>query len=491
MSKSVAKNAIYSGVRTIALMLFPLITYPYAARVLMAENLGKIDFSVSFVSYFLLIAALGINTYATREGAGLRDDQDRLNEFSSQVFTINMVSTLVSYAALALFVVFWPHLHGYLALIAIQSLTILGTTMGVEWVFSLEEDYGYITMRTILVQLVSTILMFLLVRDSSDYIVYAAIMAFATVGGNVFNWFRARRYTRIRLTWNFDYKRHLVPMLVLFGNAIAVTIYVNIDISLLNVMRGDYEVGIYGLSVKVYRMVKQLLVALVTVSLPRLSLYVAQGDADAYRKLLHNLAHGLMVVVAPALTLLFLMADDVVLIVGGEAYLAAVPSLCILCVAGLFAIAGNFFVNAILLPYGNERLALRSTVIGAIVNLVLNFVAIPLAGMVGAAITTVAAEASVVACAAWHARANIDLRLLAKRLLPVCATTVAGVALMALANTGLQSLPLPWILAFLVRGAILGGVYVLLLFIRKDPLALAGIRKLGAGRSKSSTPSHE
>lgn len=477
MSKSVAKNALYNGMRTIAFMLFPLITYPYVTRVLLAENLGKIDFAVSFVSYFLLIAALGINTYATREGAGLRNDQKRLDEFASQIFTINMVSTAAAYVALLLFVLFWPHLQGYLSLIAIQSITIIGTTMGVEWVYSLEEDFGYITARTILVQVVSTVLMFLLVRKTSDYVVYAAIVVFSGVGGNAFNWFRARRYTRIRLVWHFDFRRHLVPMLILFGNAIAVTIYVNIDVSLLSVMRGDYEVGVYGVSVKVYRMVKQLLNAVVTVSLPRLSLYVAQHEDAAYHTLLKNMAHGLLVIVAPVLTLLFLMACDVVLIVGGETYLVAVPTLRILCAAGFFAIAGNYVVNAVLLPFSKERLALRCTVIGAVANLLLNFVCIPLFGMVGAAATTVVAEACVVAFAAWYARHDVDLCTLAKELAEVLVTSLLGVVLMCAAFFGLRTLSLPWIVAFFVRGFGLSALYCILLLVRKDSLAMEAFQR--------------
>lgn len=480
MSRSVARNALYSGIRTISFMVFPLVTYPYVTRVLMAQNLGKIDFATSFVSYFALVAALGINTYATREGAGLRDDRDRLDEFASQIFTINMCSTLLAYAALLLFVLLWPYLQGYLALLAIQSLTILGTTMGVEWVFSLEEDYGYITARTILVQVVCAALMFALVRTPDDYVTYAAIVALSSVGGNVFNWFRARRYARVRLTWGFDARRHLLPMLVLFGNAIAVSVYVNIDISLLSVMRGDYEVGIYGVSVKVYRLVKQLLVALVTVSLPRLSRFVTLGDAQAYRTLLERVAHGLLVLVAPALTLLFLMGDDVVLIIAGEGYLEAVPSLQVLCVAGLFAIAGNYFVNAVLLPFGNEAFALRSSVVGAVVNLLLNLAAIPLFGIVGAAATTVAAEACVAVSAAWHARGDVDLRGLACDAAPAVVTAALGVVAMCAVHVALRGVAMPWLAGFLVRGAALAGTYLLVTLARRDPLACGACNALAA-----------
>lgn len=480
MAKSVAKNALYSGIRTISFMLFPLITYPYVTRVLLVDNLGRVDFSVSIVSYFQLIAALGVTTYATRTGATLREDRERLDAFASEVFTINMASTLLAYALLVALVILWPHLHGYAALVAIQSLSIIGATIGVEWIYTLEEDYAYITARTVLVQIVSAVLLFALVRAPDDYAIYAAITVLSGVGGNVFNWFRARRYARIRLAWGFDWRAHLTPMLVLFGNAIAVTIYVNIDISLLNVMRGDWEVGIYGLSSKIYKMVKQLLNAIVTVALPRLSLYVAQRDEKAYTELLANMAHALIILVAPALMMLALMAGEVVLIVGGSEFAEAAASLQVLSAAGLFAVAGNFFVSAILLPYGGERIVLRSTIIGAVVNLVLNFVCIPLAGATGAATTTVIAELCVVSCAAWWARRDVNLRALATRLAPAAVTALLGMAAMAALYAALAGIVLPWYAAFVMHGFALAVAYAIVLLARRDELVLHGLSSLGA-----------
>ena len=479
MAKSVAKNAVYSGIRTLSYMLFPLITYPYVTRVLMAESLGRIDFSISTVSYFALIAALGIATYATREGASLRESREELDRFSSEVFTINVASSLVAYALLALLVIAWPHLHGYAALIAIQSVTILGTTIGVEWLYALEEDYGYITARTVIVQAVSAIMLFVLVHKPSDYVIYASITVVSAVGGNLFNWFRSKKYATIKLVWGFDYKRHLLPMLILFGNAVAVTIYVNIDVSLLNVMRGDYEVGIYGVAVKIYRMVKQLLNAIVAVALPRFSLYVAKGDDGAYTRLLENIAHGLLITVIPALTLLYLMSPDVVLIVGGETYLESVPALRVLCIAGVFAVGANFFVNAILLPYGNERLALNSTVIGAVVNLLLNLFFIPAIGIVGAAITTAVAECLVVVSAAWYSRKDVDLAALAKGQAPVMFATIGGVVAMALCHGSISMLALPWLVSFFIRGFASIAIYALFMLLLKDSLLtgmIAGVK---------------
>ena len=472
MAKSVAKNALYSGLRTMSTVLFPLITYPYASRVLLADNLGKVDFSVSFISFFLLIAGLGVVNYATREGARVREDHEALDRFSSEVFTINLCSTLASYLLLALLVAFWPHLHGYLSLLAIQSLTIIGTTLGVEWLYALSEDFGYITARTLVVQIISAVLLFALVKQQSDYVIYAAIIVLSNVGANVFNFIRARRYARIRLVWGFDVKRHLIPMLVLFGNTIATSIYINLDVTLLNVLRGDYDVGIYGLAVKLYTGVKQMLNALVMVSLPRLSLYRASNRQTEYVGLINSIVHGLVIVVLPCILLLYLLAEPAVLLFGGPAFANSADSLRMLCVALAPAVLAAFMVNSVLLPNLQERFVLISTTLGAAINLGLNLLVIPAYGAVGAAAATAVAEFAVLGSATFFARTHIDLRILVRSQTRTCVTTAIGMGAIAAICMPLHSTLGNSLVGFLASGATSLVAYAFVLLIGRDPLVL-------------------
>lgn len=487
MAKSVAKNALYSGLRTLSTVLFPLITYPYASRVLLADNLGKVDFSVSLVSYFLLVAGLGITNYATREGARVREDQEELDRFSSEVFTINLCSTVISYTLLAALVVAWPHLQGYAALLAIQSLTIIGTTIGVEWLYALSEDFGYITARTLVVQVVSAVLLFALVKQQSDYIVYAAIIVLSNVGANVFNFVRSRRHARIRLVWNFDAKRHLIPMLVLFGNTIATSIYINLDVTILNVIRGDHDVGIYGLAVKLYTGVKQFLNALAMVSLPRLSLYLASGRSDDYVSLIRSIVHSLIIVVLPCILLLFLLADPAALLFGGPGFVESVDSLRVLCVALAPAVFAAFMVNSVLLPNLQERYVLASTILGAVVNLALNLVVIPIYGPVGAAFATAVAEFSVLGVTTFFARPFIDLRRLVASQVRVFAATIIGMCAMAVVCTLLHRSFGDSLIGFAITGIASLGIYAIVLFIARDSLVMRLVGRLRGPRKAPTT----
>ena len=162
--KSVGINALLNAIRTGLSILFPLITYPYAFRILHAENIGKVNFASSIVSYFSLIAALGFSSYSVREGAKIREDSDKINKFASQIFSLNIMSTLVAYLILLICIVTVPKFHGYMLLIVICSITIVFKTLSMDWINTIYEDYVFITIRTIIAQLIIFILLFSLVH---------------------------------------------------------------------------------------------------------------------------------------------------------------------------------------------------------------------------------------------------------------------------------------------------------------------------------------
>ncbi|MFB5999547.1 oligosaccharide flippase family protein [Lactobacillus delbrueckii] len=99
-NRSLGKNAILNSIRQFLNVIFPLIIIPYTSRVLSVSSMGIYNFSSNYANYFLLLASLGIPTYAVREGAKYRDDHQKISDFSSQIFTLNIISTMISYIIL-------------------------------------------------------------------------------------------------------------------------------------------------------------------------------------------------------------------------------------------------------------------------------------------------------------------------------------------------------------------------------------------------------
>ena len=390
--KSLGKNAILNGLKSVLSVVFPLITYPYVLRVLQVENIGKVDFSNSIVNYFILLAGLGINTYAIREGAAYKNERRKLESFSSEIFTINTFSSILSIILLLLCVVSFQKLYDYRLIIAIQSVTILGNLIGVLWLYQIVEDYEYITIRAIAIHVVALILMFALVQKRDDYLAYAATSVIANTGANIFNFFHARKYAGIRLVHRVNIKRHLKPILIIFASAIASTIYVNSDKTLLGIITNDYHVGLYSAAVNVYTILKICMMAVIQVALPRLSRNIAEGDSAKYRENAEYIFKLFLVLLLPIVTGTFLISEDIVIVVGGYSYAAGATALRILSVSLLFSILATFYTYAVLLPYKQEKTVLFATVTSALVNVVLNLIVLKRFQENGAAMTTVIAE---------------------------------------------------------------------------------------------------
>lgn len=390
--KSLGVNAILNGIKQCCSILFPLITFPYVSRILGNDGYGKYSFSFSITNYFILFATLGTYTYAVREGAKIRNAQDKINKFCSQVFSINVCSATISLLLLVCLVFISPKLGDYKAYIFIQSTAIIMTLLGTDWINGIYEDYFYITVRYIIIQLFCLVAMFAFVKTSNDIIPYCIITVLATNGGNFINIIYVKRYVKIKFTFCMNLREHLIPLLILFANSIAISIYVNSDITILGFFENDAQVGIYSFSSKIYNLLKQLINAIIVVSVPRMA-FIIKNKSEEYQLYMNKIFTVLNIILLPITIGMFLMSDSIILLAGGNQYISGNIVLKILSVSTLFAIYASLFTNCVLIVNQKEKKCLQATICSSIVNVVFNFLFIPHIGMIGAAITTCIAEA--------------------------------------------------------------------------------------------------
>lgn len=464
--KSLGLNAFLNGLRSVLNLFFPLITFPYVSRILSVSGVGIYNFSNTYVNYFILISGLGIATYAVREGAKYREDKNKINIFASQVFSLNMIATIIAYVLLLLSLMIFRNLHNYISCILIFSLQILFTTLGTEWIYTIYEDYTYITVRSIIFKIISIILLFLLVRKPTDYLIYAAITVFSAVGSNLLNFIHARNFVHIKLILNTNWRYHLKPVLVIFASAIAITIYVSSDTTILGVLKNDYAVGIYSTSVKIYQIAQSLLSALLTVTIPRLAFLWGKKRINEYNQVLSKVIDSLGILVLPAAVGLIMLSQEVVLIIASEKYLPAVNSLRIISWAIIFSIFAWIFSDCVLIPAKRENLVLRNTIVTAIENIILNFILIPLMSYDGTSLSTVIAEFTVMIMHGYSCRDIIKPVIFKKNTLKNLLDSIIGcvgiVIVCLLCNYGFNSLILKTIFSLVLSVIIYGAILILL-----------------------------
>lgn len=393
--KSLGINALLNAIKSGLSIFFPLITYPYALRVLGADGIGKVSFCNSIISYFSMLAMLGVATYGVREGAKIKKNTWEFNQFTNELFTINMLSAVTSYVLLFAAVFYITKLKPYALLLAIQSTSILFTVLGFSWINIVYEDYLIVTVRSIIIHFISLIFLFLFVKTSDDYYTYAFFGIIGSIVVCITNWFYVRRYVIPKLTIRPRLKKHFKPLILMFSNSVAISVYVNLDTTMLGWMRGDVEVGLYSVSVRIYTTIKGLLAAVYSVAIPRLAEFLGENNEEEYRNLYTSLWRYLSIILIPSSVGLICVSKEVMYFMGGGEYLSATLSLQILSIALVFAIFGGLITAVLNITIAKEKDNLLATSMSAVINFVLNLVFIPLLGLYGAAVTTLLSEAFV------------------------------------------------------------------------------------------------
>lgn len=424
--KSLKLNAFLNSLRSLLTVVFPLITFPYVSRVLSVDGIGKYNFSSSVVSYFLLIAGLGINTYAVREGAKYRDNKQLINPFINQMLTINVVSAFVSYVLLFICLIAFSKLHSYFLCILIYSIQIGFSVISVDWVFTIYEDFVYITIRNIIFQLFSIGLLFIFVRHSGDYLNYAAITVFSAVGSNILNFYKVNKLFKIRLTFNFNWRIHLIPIFMLFAANIANMINVNSDITILGLLKSNYIVAIYSISSKIYYIISNTLAAVLLVTVPRLAMLFGKKMMREYIKLLRRLINILFLLTVPAMVGLVLLSKQIILIVAGNHFLRSTVSLQILAIANIFAILAWALSDCVLIPAKREKYVLIGIIVSAFSNIIINIGLIPYFSEIAAALGTVIAEIVVFLFNYYYSRDIVKNIFLSKEFFHTAFATIVG-----------------------------------------------------------------
>jgi flippase wzx len=384
--------------------LFPLITFPYVSRVLQVEANGIIAYVTSIVSYFSLVASLGIPTYGIRAAATVRDDKRKLSKVVQELLIINIV--LVGLVLIIYFIMLFtvPSMLVYRELFYINAIGIILNVLGVNWFFQAIEQYDYITVRSIIFRVLSIALMFIFVHQPSDYIIYGLILVLSSAGSNILNFKRLFKYITLKKQDKYEFVPHFKPILILFAQSLVISIYTNLDLIMLGSIKDSYEVGLYTAATKLKLILLSVVNSLGNVLLPRMSYYVKRNMKEQFERVMAQALNFTLFISLPLAIFFTLNANESLLILAGEQYLGAVLSMQFLTIAVIpIGITGVLGIQ-VLTPLEKEKYLLISVIVGAVIDLLLNFILISSYGSSGAAFATMIAEFAVLLVQIYYTR---------------------------------------------------------------------------------------
>lgn len=465
---SLKTNVVFNFINTITGIIFPVITFPYAARVLLPDGIGAVNFLQSIIAYIVLLTSLGIPMYAVREVAKYRDDIAKRNTVTIEITLLSLFLCLGGYIIVWMLGNFISQIHSQLALFYVLSLTILFTSLGVNWFFQAIEDFKFITVRAVIFRLLAAMALFLFVKSKDDLLVYAFVTVGSTVGNNIINFIHLRKYIDIgNIPWkHLRIWKHLKPSFNIFVFNLITSIYVNLNTVMLGFMQGDSAVGFYTAGNKISHIVLSVVASLGVVLLPRCSNLVENGRMDEFASVTSKSYRLVQSLSLPSTIGLILLASPIVTIFGGSEFAEASSVLVWTAPIIIFIGLSNVFGIQILYPLGKENIVIWSTIGGAIINLILNFLLIPYWSYTGAAISTFIAELAVLLIQLIWGYRYIPFKLFEK----VYANYLVASIFMAIVVFPLTQLLNNIWLSLIVSTIVGGGIYACILWIMKDSL---------------------
>lgn len=406
--KNIKKNFLYNMIYQILIIILPLITVPYVSRVLGSNGIGIYSYTYSIMYYFMLIGMLGINNYGNRSIAKVRDNKEKLSETFLSIYTIQLFMSLTMLIIYYLYIFFFIKQYQQVALI--QSFYLIANIFDVNWFFFGIENFRITVIRNTIVKICSLFLIFLLVKEKTDILIYTLILSGSTlISQLLLISFIKKEIFFIKINIK-KIKKHIKPCLLLFIPVIAISLYKIMDKIMLGNMTNISEVGLYEQAEKIINIPLGLITALGTVMLPRISNLVEKKEFKQIKKYIEKSIKFIFFLSIPIVFGLTTISNNFIPLFLGKEFTKTSILIKLLSITIIFISFANVIRTQYLIPNEKDGIYVKSVFYGAIINLIMNFIFIPMYGSIGACIGTIAAEFLVMFIQVFFIRKELPIK---------------------------------------------------------------------------------
>ena len=388
--ENVKVNFIYQSAYQILTILLPMLTSPKISRELGADGIGIYSYTYSIVSYFVLIAKLGLDNYGNRCIASVRDDQAELNQTFSDLYSLHAIICAITMAVYGIYIMCFG--GEYKVIFIIQGFYLIGQLLDINWFYFGIEKFKITVTRNAVIKISTVACVFIFVNSKDDVWKYVLILAAGSAISESLVWLLVKRYIKFVRPNVRSYKKHLGPVIVLFIPSIAVSLYKVMDKIMLGAMSNTFEVGLYENSEKIINICLGFVTALGTVMMPRMSNLVATGHVEESEKMVQKSARFILILSYAMCFGVIGISKVFPTVFWGEEFSTCDALLTGLAMSLPFTAIANVVRTQILIPQHRDKDYVFAVCIGAVVNFMVNYICISRFNAFGAVIGTICAE---------------------------------------------------------------------------------------------------
>ena len=372
--------------------ILPLVTFPYLVRVLGVEKFGLLSFTTATIAYFQILTDYGFNLSATREVAINRDNKEKLNEIFSSVMIIKFGLLIISFLLLSVLVFSFEKFRQDWLVYYLSFGMVVGQVLFPVWFFQGMEKMKYITFLNVLAKVLFTIAIFIFVKQQSDYWKVPLLNSMGFISAGVLS------LLIVYKNWNIGFKfvgfesilRELKEGWHIFIGTMCINFYKNNSIIILGLFTNETTVGYFYIAKKIIDILNQI-AGLISQSIyPHVSILINR-DISRSVKFLKKLGIFIAIYTFILGLLLLVFSPLVIHIVSGHYYEESIISLKLMAFVPMF-IGINVPAVQILLSKGLGKQFSSVVLVGAILDILLNFSLVPYFSYIGSCLSVLIVE---------------------------------------------------------------------------------------------------
>lgn len=397
----VAKNIFHLLTSSVLQKAIAFVYFALIARWAGVEDTGAYFFALSWTLMFTTITDMGLTPVLIREAA---KDKAQTEKYLNQTLALKLPLTAVAVAAAI--VGAWlfhisPETRVLVALAAVViSLDAISLTF--YGVLRAHHVLKYEGLGLIAGQSVTMIIGLASLKMGAPL----ALLVVALIAGSSWNalasaWIvRKKLGIRVRLAWDWSFAKSILRMAIPFALAgLFVKVYTSADAVLLTHFHGEKAAGLYSVPYKLTFAFQFVPMTFTAAFYPAMSRAFAD-DKRSLGDLLYKALWSLMLIAAPIVAGIAVLAPELVLFVYGKDYLPSVVAVETLILA-LVPIFLDFPIGSLLNASDRQMTQTKLMALATAVSLALNLALIPRYSLVGVVIASIVSHTVLIVGGFW------------------------------------------------------------------------------------------
>lgn len=383
----ITKNYIYNLGYQLFSMLVPIVTAPYLARVLGADQLGIYSYVNSSSNIVFTISMLGTYAYGNRQVAYTRGNPDKLNQTFWEVL---IARGILGIFGTAFFVCYSLLNQRYLIYFILYYPYVLSNFIDCTWLYVGLEEMKTAVIKNFVCRILNVIGIFTLVRGPEDLWIYISLLAGTTFFTMVIIFFQLHQIVqKPAFSWK-EIKKNIKESAKLFLPQIAALLYLQVDKVMIEwITHQTAQLSFYEQAEKIINIPLSIITVLGTVIMPRIANEYIHNNMDVIQALLLKAGKVALFMACPMMVGLFCVAEQTIPWYLGKEFMPVSGVMMILApivvLNALSSIAGAQYFTAT----NQIGIMMKAYVAAAVMNIICNSFLIPVMGCYGAAIATV------------------------------------------------------------------------------------------------------